>query len=304
MTKTLICDCHLKFPVPHIGTKIRVLVVHLHPHVANKNTGFAIEHDDIPVWLSELILDFGVDILMGDFNMWLWKVIPELRRKKVVINLLAWFPWKAKDDGEAMCDSCGIFMCNVAPYEVKLLKNLDSLNWNDTGFFYNGFDVKGFAYIAKNAGPGHAFDKYLPKAATFFEKLFPSFTLLPQPSSEGKKGTGKKGKLTRKDTLNFRQSPMDVDLWLLNGENYKGSHFPVACFTDIYRRRSNEQFHKRWKESNAWKGFGKGQAEVAAQVGQPQTWSDDADGNVDNARSSTSSSRQQWNGTWSQREWQ
>ena len=168
MTKILICDCHLKFPVPHIGTKIRVLVVHLHTHVANKNGGFAKEHDDIHVWLSELILRFGVDILMGDFNMWLWKVIPELRRKKVVINLLAWFPWKASDDGEAMCDSCGIFLCNVAPYSIKLLRGIDTLNWSDTGFFYNGFDVKGFAYIAKKRWPWTCFRQIPPKGNNIF----------------------------------------------------------------------------------------------------------------------------------------
>ena len=50
-----------------------------------------------------------------------------------------------------------------------------------TWFFYNGFGVEGFAYIPKNAGPGQSFDKYLPKAENFLDKLLPSFIIEPDP---------------------------------------------------------------------------------------------------------------------------
>ena len=75
----------MKFHVPFLGSKVRILVVHLHTHVANNATGFNKEQKAISDWLSALILDYKVDILMGDFNMWLWKVVPELRKQGDVI---------------------------------------------------------------------------------------------------------------------------------------------------------------------------------------------------------------------------
>ena len=55
-------------------------------------------------WLSEKIVEFNVQVLMGDFNMSLFRVIPELRSREVVIDLGAWYPWKSLE-GEPMSDS-------------------------------------------------------------------------------------------------------------------------------------------------------------------------------------------------------
>ena len=121
--------------VAGLGSKIRVLVVHLHTHVAKNEKGFREQQKEVPVWLSELLEELNCDILMGDFNMWLWKVVPELRQKGVVINLLAWFPWKSTKNGYPMCDSCGIFLCNHAPHSVQLANGMDTLNNGPTGFF-------------------------------------------------------------------------------------------------------------------------------------------------------------------------
>ena len=65
-------------------------------------------------------------------------------------------------------------------------------------------------------------------------------------------------KLTRKDTLNFKERRMHEDIWLVQGENYNGSHFPIACFTDSYRRRSEEKHKERWERDKQRKGRGKG----------------------------------------------
>jgi len=269
-TKILCCDCYLKFPVPFFGSKVRILNVHLHPHVANNNKGFRLRQQAISSWLPKLIKDFDVDILMGDFNMWLWKLIPQLRDKDVVINLLAWFPWKTKEDGIAMCDSCGIFLCKHVTYSTKLHKGIDTLNHGPTGFFFHGKGVEGYNYIEKNAGPGQKFDAYLPKAADFYEKLVESFIIRPTPSTEGVAFSGNGGKVqTRKDTLNFQERRLDLDAWLVDGINYKGSHFPIACFMNSYCRRSPEKHRQRWANSSRWKGRGKGvqsqQAAVAVQ---------------------------------------
>ena len=38
-------------------------------------------------WLSEKICEFKVQVLMGDFNMSLFRVVPELRESRVMIDL-------------------------------------------------------------------------------------------------------------------------------------------------------------------------------------------------------------------------
>ena len=53
------------------------------------------------------IQEYDVKVLMGDFNMALFRVIPELRSRGVTIDLAAWYPWKSAE-GVQMADSCGI----------------------------------------------------------------------------------------------------------------------------------------------------------------------------------------------------
>ena len=65
-------------------------------------------------------MEHEVDVLMGDFNMSLFKVIPELRSRGATIDLAAWYPWKNKL-GIPSSDSCGIF-CLRKPgvYQLKV----------------------------------------------------------------------------------------------------------------------------------------------------------------------------------------
>ena len=63
---------------------------------------------------------------MGDFNMSLFRVIPELRSRGAVIDLGAWYPWKSLE-GEPMSDSCGIFFVGL-PGVYALNKNINDLH--------------------------------------------------------------------------------------------------------------------------------------------------------------------------------
>ena len=155
----------------------------------------------------------------------------------------------------------------------------------------------------------------------------PSFMIQPEPSTAGKTFSGKGGKgfypsptLTRKDTLNFQERRLDLDAWLVDGVNYKGSHFPIACFVNSYRRRTPEKHQKRWAKDKRWKGGGKGvqrqQPAVAVQnQDDQQGWNTKGEywrtmtsysGARSNSsvtyRGSSSSSQQRhdaWWGTWS-----
>ena len=66
---------------------------------------------------------------MGDFNMSLFRVIPELRSRGVKIDLGAWYPWKSLE-GEPMSDSQGIFFVNL-PGVYTLNKNLGDIHERD-----------------------------------------------------------------------------------------------------------------------------------------------------------------------------
>ena len=63
---------------------------------------------------------------MCDFNMSLFRVVPELRKRGVTIDLGAWYPWKSL--GEVpMSDSQGIFFVNL-PGVYTLHKNIDDIH--------------------------------------------------------------------------------------------------------------------------------------------------------------------------------
>ena len=82
----------------------------MHDEVANGRWPRKLKH--FWKWLSKKICDFKVQVLMGDFNMSLFRVVPELRKRGVTIDLGAWYPWKSLE-GEPMSDSCGIFFVNL-----------------------------------------------------------------------------------------------------------------------------------------------------------------------------------------------
>ena len=111
---------------------------------------------------------------MGDFNMSLFRVIPELRSRGAVLDLGAWYPWKSLE-GEPMSDSCDIFFVNL-PGMYTLDKKLGDLHNRDpTGVLARGLRVGASAAVAEtfrsggydlieaNGGPGMPLKTYLPK---------------------------------------------------------------------------------------------------------------------------------------------
>ena len=82
------------------------MLLHMHNHIANGRFGVK-KLKAFWDWLWLKLTKFGVKVLMGDFNMCLFKVIPELRSRGAVVDLGAWYPWKCLE-GEPMSYSCGI----------------------------------------------------------------------------------------------------------------------------------------------------------------------------------------------------
>ena len=76
--------------------------------------------------MLESIHKIKVQVMMGVFNMPLFRVIPELRSRGLQIDLGAWYPWKSVE-GVPMSDSQGIFFVNL-PGVYTLHKNIDDIH--------------------------------------------------------------------------------------------------------------------------------------------------------------------------------
>ena len=237
-------------------------------------------------WLSKKIETFNVQVLMGDFNMSLFMVIPELRSRGVKIDLGAWYPWKSLE-GEPMTDSCGIFFVNL-PGVYTLSKNLDHLHDRDaTGILARGVDLTedfedggeeaaavnsavaetgedsgeseddapkpfgGFDRIDDNQGPGKSLPTYLPKKDSLLDKMRPSLT----PSKESA-AVAAPNKDRKNDGIKFKEKRLSAKIWRYKGEHQRGSHFPICVFTNNVGRRSPEKLEERRQKQmrRSWRG--------------------------------------------------
>ena len=237
-TRLLGANITLRFSIPQLGNEVRVLVVHLHRHVANHKAGFRNQQVKFWPYLKGLIFKYNFQILMGDFNMSLWKVVPELRSCGVEISLVAWYPWKSNEGGTPMSDSCGIFVCNQKA-SVKLHAGLSLLhNDDENGIACHSMhrnDDLPFDLLNPDAGPGFPFENYLPKSEGVEEKLKESLT----------SGASRSGGVETDAVLKMKEKRLDCSVWLVGGFNLKGSHFPLCAFTDNRSRRSEPQLKRR-----------------------------------------------------------
>ena len=103
-TRLLVAKISLKHNVGFIGKELRVAVCHLHFQVANNNQGFRKKNQEFRPWLAAEIKQYGVHVRMGDFNMALFRVVPELRSHGIEAILVSWFPWRAEETHEIMVD--------------------------------------------------------------------------------------------------------------------------------------------------------------------------------------------------------
>ena len=268
------------------------MVVHMHNELANLVLGPQ-RLEKFWNWLSKKIETFNVQVLMGDFNMSLFRVIPELRSRGVQIDLGAWYPWKSLE-GEPMTDSCGIFFVNL-PGVYTLSKNLDHLHDRDaTGILARGEPVvSGEPCISRkdfgDGGEEAAADD--SAAAETGEDSDESKDDAPKPFGgfdriEENAGPGmrlgmylpKNANLTEKfsasltptplaavaapnkdrknDGIKFKEKRLSAKIWRCEGVHQLGSHFPICVFTNNVGRRSPQKLEERRQKQmqRQWRG--------------------------------------------------
>ena len=110
-TRMLSCTVGFKQNVGHIGKSVNCMGVHGNSRTM-KMTWKGV-YDAFWDRLAAKIKEFHIEIMAGDFNMALTRVIPELRSRGLACDCLAWYPWihrtKRCHEQPLGFDSCGIF---------------------------------------------------------------------------------------------------------------------------------------------------------------------------------------------------
>ena len=256
-SRCLVAKVHTDVNVNLLGTSHIVMVIHVHNLLANNKWPQRLKK--FWEWLMEKLQKHNVKVLMGDFNMALFQVIPELRSRGATVDLGAWFPWKSLE-GTAMSDSCGIFFLDM-PGDYSLYKTLDDLNAErPDGILTKAQPVDdtvkiehGFVRCAPNGGPGQPLVTYLNKKKSLHSKIEPTLTPSEKSIAAVEKANGKgkgKGGMT---VFKIHEKRLLADLWRFQGKEYRGSHFPICAFTCNKGRRSPERLAARARRSRTKK---------------------------------------------------
>ena len=89
-SRALIAKVHLNNGVASMGSEQVVMVVHMHHVLANGK--WPSKLDPWWEWVHDQLLEFKVDVLMGDFNMSLFELVPKLRSRGVEVAVAGWYP--------------------------------------------------------------------------------------------------------------------------------------------------------------------------------------------------------------------
>ena len=96
-SRSIIAKVTLPHMVGFLGKEHVAMVVHMHNDLANNKWPRKLA--DFWFWLLMKICQFKVQVIMGDFNMSLFRAVPELRSRGLMIDLGAWYPWKSLERG-------------------------------------------------------------------------------------------------------------------------------------------------------------------------------------------------------------
>ena len=285
-----------------LGEMHRCRIVHLHRNLAKGIWPTKLE--EFWDWLA--VAARSMEVLMGDFNMSLFLVIPELRKRGVTIDLAAWFPYK-QPDCTPIVDSCAIFFIN-RPGLYQLNKGREALHannplgiyWdtaaNDAAVAAGEANGTGDFVVMDKGGPGFPFTSYLPKKDEVYPYVMQTLTPsladeeeLDRLAKDGRLWKIKEKRLGLKEfTFHDKSSTLPTI--------QKGAHYPLCAFTCNPGRRSPGRARARAERWSSRRGAGKGEgarSEVvdAGEVVEQERWS---------SRRGQGWGKDAWQGDWQQ----
>ena len=164
-TRVLITEITWRRRTAQMST-LRHANVHFHHKTAKQFQGLAAAHGVFFRDLHRMLVEHEVRIMSGDFNMSVFQVVSILRRRGLIIDTAAIYPWRKENlDGEESCvsDSSAIFL--IGGCQNIILK-----------FNQSSFDAA--TVVAPDAtthtpdvfpnGQGYALTSYLPANRTEF----------------------------------------------------------------------------------------------------------------------------------------
>ena len=257
-SRQLVVRIGFKQNVGHLGTDIVVCGVHGHYRTMKREwpqawTAF---------WdrLADKIKRFQIKILAGDFNMSFTQVRMQLRSRGIVIDCIAWYPWRhatTATHGQSLgFDSCGIFYIGGA-VTVKLNWSLRDLSVLTSVAANGNSQWKGVTldlYAGQNH-PGQPWGSYRhtkynevdtdKNLQLRLEELLTFSTTTEQADSIPKR----EGSMNCA-YLRFKEKPLNKQEWESDGVVPNGAHFPLCVFTDNSSARSQQGHDRRMEIKN------------------------------------------------------
>ena len=99
--------------------------------------------------------------------------------------------------------------------------------------------------IQNNAGLGQTLQTYLAKGDDGGKKIHDSLEPLPMTIEEEDETESAAVADRKKNPLKWKGKTLDITHWKYRGQHHKGSHFPLAVFTNNPSRRSETAFVRR-----------------------------------------------------------
>ena len=125
----MVCTFDWKQNLGYLGKKVNVMGVHGHYHTTKLKLSNTL-HDNWRERIKDCIVEHKVNFLVGDFNMSLTQVVPQLRKRGLAIDTCSWYPWLHTDHSEGgYClgmDSCAIFYIG-GNVECQMPWNIDRI---------------------------------------------------------------------------------------------------------------------------------------------------------------------------------
>ena len=248
------------------ATRVVVCNIHLHHLTAKKETGFA--HGHLQFWeeLASTIVQHRVRILAGDFNMSLWVVARELRKRGVQTHFAAAYAWVDVGSGEARSDSCGIFLIGPVVSSRPL--------WGPHVFLAHPHGADELPTFLK--GQGYKLGSFLPKGAVAGVEVALAENFAP--SMEGRR------------TRDWEvlppavQKEVGVEKFDPNQLLFRaGAHMPLLVFLGGKGRRTPESIQRRETKARA-RGWGARAAHMGAQSQGDARWPAGAEHHRDRGR--------------------